>query len=103
MGLMRLTAVAAALLSSTACITTGGQNITAFTSEPEGATVIVAGVGECETPCTVGHENVIDVTVAKAGFKKQEFRVEPGARTVKIILELAAPSGDVDEETLPEL
>ncbi len=84
------------------CLATSGA-MRSFYSTPSGATVTIDGFGSCETPCTVKLDGYRKVTVAKAGYKAQRFGVSPGGGGVNVILELAAPSGVVDAETLPDL
>ncbi len=72
-------------------------------STPSGALVTIEGYGECETPCTVKLDGYRNVTVAKAGYKAQRFGVKPGGAPVQVILDLAAPSGEVDTTALPEI
>ena len=93
--------IGASLLS--ACQTTSGSAITAFESNPTGALVKVEGYGECTTPCTIQHDGPRTIVIAKAGFKKQRFVVKPGARNVRVILELSAPTTGVDAGGLPPL
>ncbi|MEM9169626.1 MAG: PEGA domain-containing protein [Pseudomonadota bacterium] len=101
---IRLIAIAAVFVGATACANTGGgPRMTTITSDPAGATVSVDGYGKCETPCTLALAEDADILIAKAGF--EPFRMTaPGARrklTVK--LELAAPTEDVEETSLPAL
>ena len=81
--------------------TSSGMRI--INSEPPGATVIIEGFGECETPCSVKLDGYRSVLVAKAGYKPQKFGIVPKGPPVEVILELAAPTDDVDQETLPDL
>ncbi len=98
----KLIFVAAGLLALPGCLTTAG-NVRTVTSDPAGALVRIAGYGECETPCTVKLDEVRELTVAKAGYKAQRFRVAPGSKGVHVILQLAAPTQDVDATQLPAL
>lgn len=100
--MLRIAAVLCAPLLASGCLATGGAART-ITSTPSGATVTIDGYGECETPCTVKLDTYRRITVAKAGYKAQRFGIEPGRQPVVVILELAAPAGDVDAETLPDL
>ncbi len=99
---MRAILIAAMLFFLNGCLATSGS-IRTFNSTPPGATVTIEGFGTCETPCKVKLDGYRDVTVAKAGYKAQRFGVQPGDAPVNVILELAAPAGDVDAETLPDL
>lgn len=93
-----------AVLFLSACQTLGfGPKYTTIESEPVGATVTIDGYGDCETPCTIQHDVVRTVVVAKAGYIPQKFEVSPGAGTVRVKLELAAPTEGVDQQTLPDL
>jgi len=83
---------ASLMLALPACATFSDVNT--IESEPSGALVQIPGHGECETPCTV---------VAKAGFTPQHFRMTPGGGDLNIVLELAAPTQEVDTEQLPEI
>ncbi len=94
--------IATGLLALPGCLTTSG-NVRTITSEPAGALVRIANYGECETPCTVKLDEMRQLTVAKAGYKAQRFHVAPGNKDVHVILELAAPTKDVDASQLPEL
>ena len=89
-------------LGLSGCFATAGE-VRTITSEPDGALVRVEGFGECETPCTIKLDGRREVTVAKAGYKAQRFGVTPGSKDIHVILELAAPTQDVDAETLPSL
>lgn len=84
------------------CLSTTGD-VRTITSDPAGALVRIEGYGECETPCTVKLNRRHEVTVAKAGYVAQRFGILPGRNNVHVILELAAPTSDVDAEALPEL
>ncbi len=89
-------------LGLSGCFATGGE-VRTITSEPDGALVRIDGFGECETPCTIKLDGRREVTVAKAGYKAQRFGITAGNRNVHVILQLAAPTQDVDAETLPSL
>lgn len=102
MGVRVVLATIAALLLPGCLLTTSG-NVRTITSDPPGALVRIAEFGECETPCTVKLDVVRELTIAKAGYKAQRFRVAPGGKDVHVILELAAPTSDVDAAELPEL
>jgi PEGA domain-containing protein len=99
---MRLILILATVFFLNGCFVTSG-GMRSFTSTPSGATVTIDGYGACETPCTVKLDGYRKVTVAKAGYKAQRFGVKPGGAPVNVILELAAPAGVVDSETLPDL
>jgi|GEM_PF-3090032 len=92
-----------ALISMTACATVGGSGLTTITSTPSNATVQIDGFKDCETPCAIRIEFPADVTVAKAGYTAERFRLTPGKRSVDVELELAAPTEGVEETELPEL
>ena len=95
-------AAPAAALALPGCLATTGD-LRTITSEPAGALVKIEGYGECETPCTIKLDERREVTIAKAGYIAQRFGVTPGKRDVHVVLELAAPTDEVSEETLPEL
>ena len=99
---IKATIAGAAGLALTGCLATGGE-VRTITSQPDGALVRIDGFGECETPCTVKLDGRREVTVAKAGYKAQRFGITPGNRDIHVILDLAAPTQDVDAETLPSL
>ncbi len=99
---MRLILILTTMVLLNGCLATSGA-MRSFTSTPSGATVTIDGYGACETPCTVKLDGDRKVTVAKAGYKAQRFGVKPGGAPVNVILELAAPAGVVDAETLPDL
>ena len=92
-----------ALAGAAACATSGGSGLTTITSTPEGATVRIDGFSDCETPCAIRLEFPADVTVAKAGYTAERFRINPGEKSVSVDLELAAPTEGVEETELPEL
>ena len=98
---MRVLLTLAAISSATGCMTFGGP--TKIVSIPPGATVKVEEFGECLTPCKVKIDEPRMITVAKAGYIAQRFRISPDTPTVKVRLELAAPTENVEETTLPEL
>ncbi len=89
------------MLLSGCLMTSSGTRV--INSTPPGATVTVAGFGECETPCEIKLDDRRVVVVAKAGYKPQRFLIAPEGPTVEVILQLAAPTGDVDAEDLPDL
>ena len=95
--------IAVAMLALPGCLTLSGGDVRAITSDPAGALVQIDGYGECETPCTVRLDALRQMTVAKAGYKAQRFHVAPGNKDVHVILELAAPTKDVDATELPAL
>lgn len=99
--MMRLLIVPA-LLAATGCVTFG-SDAAKIVTVPPGATVRVDGFGECETPCTVKVDQPRYVTIAKAGYKAQRIRISPDQSKVEVELELAAPTEDVDAQTLPDL
>jgi PEGA domain len=99
---MRVILILATVVFLSGCLATSG-GMRSFTSMPSGATVTIDGYGACETPCSVKLDGYRKVTVAKAGYKAQRFGVNPGGAPVNVILELAAPAGVVDSETLPDL
>lgn len=92
-----------ALTSLPGCLTLSGGDVREITSEPAGALVQIDGFGECETPCTVRLDALRQISVAKAGYKAQRFHVSPGGKGVHVILELAAPTKDIDTTQLPAL
>lgn len=83
----------------------GGSSstIVRVTSEPAGAVVTLEGFGSCETPCTVGIDKPREAKIAKAGYVSQTVTLSPDKRSVKVTLELSAPTTDVDETELPEI
>lgn len=70
---------------------------------PPGAIVRVDGFGECEAPCTIEIDRPREIVVAKAGYNPQRLTLQPGKRRVDVVLELSAPTTDVDETALPDL
>lgn len=98
---MRISFIAAAILLLGGCASTGG--LRTINSTPPGALVTVEGYGECETPCTVKLDGSRRVTVAKAGYKAQRFYISPKGSAVEVILELAAPAGEIDKTALPAI
>ena len=98
----------AGALTLGACQTLGGgaadnERYTEIMTTPPGATVTIENYGQCESPCRISHDGVRQITIAKAGYRKKTYKVSPGAGKVNIVLELAAPSEDVETTTLPEL
>ncbi len=102
MGRLSATTIGVLALAGSGCLATGGETRT-IKSTPTGAQVQVEGYGDCDTPCTVKLDGMREITVAKAGFKAQRFRIAPGGGDVNVVLELAAPTSDVATEALPEL
>ena len=94
-----LAAAAAFLLGG--CLTT--SSVREIRTTPPGATVTIPGFGECSTPCTVQFSQPRQVTIAKAGYKKQIITVGPRGGRILVPLELVAPSVDVDATSLPDL
>ena len=84
------------------CLATSG-NMRTIESTPSGALVTIENYGTCETPCTVKLDGRRNVTIAKAGYKAQRFAIDAKGKPVRVKLELAAPTGDVDAQTLPEI
>lgn len=99
---MRLIIVCA-LFATTGCMTLGSSGVTKIVTAPPGATARVEGFGECETPCTVSLNAPRTITVAKAGYIAKRLRIKPGQSKVKIELELAAPTAEVESTQMPEL
>lgn len=99
---MRILFAGCAALAAGGCLTTSG-GLRTIESDPPGALVTVEGYGECETPCTIRLDERRGITVAKAGYAAQRFSIAPDGPPVKVTLELAAASGDVDAEALPEI
>jgi len=99
---MRFVLLLTAGFMASGCLATSG-NTRKIISEPPGALVTVRGYGECETPCTVRLDDHRNVTVAKAGYKAKRFVISPSGPPVKVRLELAAPAGEVDAESLPDI
>lgn len=101
---MKIAAAFLILLATSACLTTGRTGgLTTISSKPDGAVVRMEGFSDCLTPCAFEISHPVNVTVAKAGYKAQRFQVKPGKRNIKIDLELAAPTENVEETGLPEL
>ncbi len=103
-----LIALTAAALLTAGCKTfdfvgSKGPTITTVSTTPPGALVTVEGFGECLSPCTIELDAPRNITVAKAGYNPQRFVLEPGKKKVDIMLELSAPTTDVDADTLPDL
>lgn len=83
------------------CLTLGGGR--EIRSAPSGALVTIAGFGECETPCKLKLDRTRRITIAKAGYKPRLVDIEPTGGPVTIPLELAAPTEEVDTQSLPDL
>ena len=98
---MRLILSIALTMILSGCLTLGGNR--EIRSTPSGALVTLPGFGECETPCTIKLDRTRRITIAKAGYKQRLVDIEPGGGPVTIPLELAAPTADVDSQTLPDL
>ncbi|MCB2114482.1 MAG: PEGA domain-containing protein [Parvularculaceae bacterium] len=83
----------------------GGSSstIVRVSSEPEGAVVTLDGYGSCETPCTVEIDKPREAKIGRAGYNSQNVTLTPGKRSVKVTLELSAPTTKVDETAMPEL
>lgn len=94
-----------ALLTACQTLLSGrdGSAYTEIITVPDAASVTIEGFGTCQSPCRMTHDVPRTVTIAKAGFIKQSFVVKPGAGKVRVQLELAAPSEDVEATALPEL
>lgn len=100
---MRIVFAGLAALATGGCFLTTKSGVREIVSNPPGALVTVEGFGECETPCTVRLDERRRVTVAKAGYAAQRFFIAPKGPPVEVTLDLAAPTGDVDAEALPEI
>ena len=92
--------LASAMMGLSAC---ASSDVLTVYSDPSGALVRISGFGECETPCDIKIATTTDITVAKAGYLPKRLRINPGDGDVKVKLELAAPTEDVDVETLPSI
>ncbi len=104
--MVRAAFVSAICIFASGCqtINFGADNtLTLVTTEPAGAIVRVEGFGECEAPCTIELDAPRNLTIAKAGYKPQSFVLQPGKRKVDVILELSAPTTNVDTTELPEI
>jgi len=101
-----LLAIAAISLSSCQTLSAFGgssSTIVRVSSEPEGAVVTLEGYGSCETPCTIEIDKPREAKIGKAGYNSQTITLTPGKRSVKVTLELSAPTTEVDETELPEI
>ena len=81
----------------------GGDNIVKIVTDPPGALVTVEQYGECISPCTIGLDAPRAVKITKDGYVEQTITVKPHSRTVKLKLELAAASTDIDTGSLPDI
>ncbi len=90
-------------ITMTAVSACASSDVLTIDSAPPGALVRIVGFGECETPCDIKIVTATDVTVAKAGYLPKRLRINPGDSDVMVALELAAPTEDVDVETLPSI
>lgn len=99
---MRILILCASLVGG-GCATFGGSGVTQIVSEPPGALVRVEGASECQTPCTVKFESPREVTIAKVGYKAQRLRIGPDQSKVKVTLELAVETEEIETNTLPEV
>jgi len=98
---MRIILIGALMIPLSGCLTTGG--VREIRTTPPGALVSVENFGACETPCTVKLDRERHIRVAKAGYVTQNLTIGPGRGAVKITLELAAASKDVDAQALPDI
>ncbi len=93
-----------AAFSLAGCMTTGGGGvIREIQTEPGGAVITIDGYGECQSPCTIKLDGPRRIRIAKAGFISQNLVVQPEKGPLVVELEIAAPAGDVDTQTLPDL
>jgi hypothetical protein len=98
-----LAAVLVATLSAACTTNEGKPRLTLVTTEPAGALVQIEGFGECVSPCTIEHDAPRSLTIAKAGYDAVRLTITPGQKEARIVLQLAAPTIDVDETKLPDL
>ena len=89
------------ILFASACATGDGTRY--ISSDPTGALARVNGHKDCTTPCAIDYPYTVDITVAKIGYKPKQLRIAPGKKDVFVRLELAAPTQDVDTQTLPSI
>ena len=101
--ILQLASVITLALPSTGCLTILGDDQIDIETTPPGATVTLEGYGECETPCSIEIGQTRRVTVAKAGYKPVRLSVPPNSRDISILLELAAPTEEIDSTSLPDL
>jgi len=81
----------------------GGDSIVKIVTDPPAALVTVEQYGECISPCTIGLDGPRTVKITKDGYIEQIITVKPHSGTLKLKLELAAASTDVDTGSLPDI
>ncbi len=99
---MRFVIMTALAVILSGCLTLGGGG-REIRSAPTGALITIDGFGECETPCKIKLDRKRRIQIAKAGYVTRYVDVEPGGGSITIPLDLAAPTEEVDTETLPDL
>jgi len=97
----QFSAIASTLFMSACATTNGGLRM--IESTPVGALVTIEGYGNCETPCTVKLDRDYEIIVAKAGYVTQRFIAGPDGPRIRVTLELAADTDDVETQSLPDL
>lgn len=103
--MLRTIAVLAALTLAAGCQTFGGgkSKMVELVTLPPDATATVEGFGACQTPCTVEIDQPRWVNFAKAGYLAQRLQITTDKKKVNVVMELAAPTTDVDTTVLPEI
>jgi hypothetical protein len=103
--MLRNVLVLAAFTLTGGCLTFGGgkSRMVELVTEPAGALARVEGFGECETPCTIELDAPRMVTLAKAGYTAKRFQLTTEKKKVEVVMELAAPTTEVDTTVLPEI
>ena len=94
------------LMALTACEVTPAydSNKLVVDSIPQGALVSFPDGSTCETPCPVLVTEPVQMTIARAGYKAEQRELLAGMTgTMTIIMELVAPTTEVEETALPEL
>ncbi len=97
--------IVAATLMLPGCKTLGGASttLTLVSTTPPGASVLVDGFGECQSPCSIEIDRPRSIIIAKAGYNPQRLTLQPGKKRLDVTLELSAPTTGVDEAVLPDL
>ncbi|MEM6650428.1 MAG: hypothetical protein AAF603_09285 [Pseudomonadota bacterium] len=73
-------------------------------SDPDGATISFLDGTECQTPCRVGIDGPLQMTVARAGYAAERYQLTKRSKSpLTVQLDPVARTVPVEEVSLPDL
>lgn len=95
--------IALGVASLSACATNATRFVMIETT-PVGATLTFADGSNCESPCRIGVNGALEMTVARLGYRARTISLTPDSpATVKVRLERIDDGGEFEEVALPDL